>query len=119
MNMQKFLQAADSVYKNPIWSSPVTAVDRITLVANTPKLYTLPANVEFILLNSIKSIYVLFGLSDVVATIPDEYDSDILDGSSPMLNPGLICGISFTNFTSMSLISTENTIVTIQRWSRR
>lgn len=117
MNMQKFLQAADPIYKNPIWAFPLTATDKLALTANIAKLYAIVANTEIILLNATRDIYVLFGDSGVVAEVPDEYD--ILDGSSPMLNPGVICNISFTSYTHISVISGYDCIVTVQRWSRR
>jgi len=117
--MSKFLQAADPIYKNPIWAFPITATDRISLTANEAKLYTIPTNSEIILISSPKEVYVLFGDETVVSDIPDEYDPDILNGSSPMYCPGMICGVSFTGYTHLSVISEISTIVYIQRWSRR
>jgi len=117
MNMQKFLQAADPIYKNPIWAFPLTATDKLALTANTAKLYAIPSNTEIILINSTKDIYVLFGTAAVEAEIPDEYD--ILDGTAPMLNPGTICNLTFADYTHLSIISSSASTVTIQRWSRR
>ena len=117
MTMQKFLQAADPIYKNPIFAFPLTDTDKLSLTANVPKLYVIPSNTEILLANATRDIYVLFGSSAVIAEIPDEYD--ILDGSAPMLNPGVICNITFSNHTHISFVSTYDCTVTIQRWSRR
>jgi hypothetical protein len=117
MNMSKFLQAADPIYKNPIIAFPLTATDRLVFQSNIAKLYEIPSNTELILITSTKAVYVLFGNDSVFAELPDEYD--VLDGSAAMLNPGLICGISFTGYTHISLISASSGELTIQRWARR
>jgi len=117
MSMQKFLQAADPIYKNPISSFPLTDTDKLALTADVPKLYAIPSNTEILLFQSTKDFYVLFGDSTVVVEVPDEYD--ILDGSAPMLNPEKICNVSFSNYTHVSIISESNCAVFVQRWSRR
>jgi len=117
MNMTKFLQAADPIYKNPIFSFPLTATDILILAANVAKLYAIPANVELLLINSTSNIYVLFGDDTVEASVPDEYD--VLDGSAPMLNPGLICGLSFAGLTHFSVVCAGSCVVSVQRWARR
>jgi hypothetical protein len=118
--MVKFLQAADPIYKNPILAFPLTATDRLVLEANVAKLYAIPSNTGMIQIIGTASICVLFGGSNVEATIPDEYDEDVLDGTAPMLDPGLICGLPFGTAPGYaSIISSEACTVYIQRWSRR
>jgi hypothetical protein len=119
MNMSKFLQAADPVYKNPILAFPLTAVDSILILSNEPKLYAIPSGTELIMFNATKDIYVLFGDEEVIAELPSTPGDDVLDGTASMLNPGLICGITFSTYTHVSLISADTCYVTIQRWSRR
>jgi hypothetical protein len=118
MDMKKFLQAADPTYNNPILSTQLTASDRLSLTANTAKRYAIPTGTDLILFTPSKDIWVLFGGSDVEVEVPDEYD--VVDGSAPLLNPGLICNVSFsTQLTHVSLISEQDCQVSIQRWSRR
>lgn len=116
MNMTKFHQAADPIYQNPIFSFPLTAVDSLILTANTAKRYTIVSNTELLLLNATKDIYVLFGDVTIEAEVPN---TDVLTGVSAMLNPGVICGISFIGATHLSIISPYDTVVTLQRWARR
>ena len=113
--MSHFIQAEDT-HKNPIFSFPITATDRLALSANVAKLYTIPANSNFILLISSADIHVLLGDAEVLASIPDEYD--VLDGSAPILNPGVICNVAFDHHTHISIISESDCTVSVLRWRR-
>lgn len=118
-SMVQFLQAADPQYKNPILSFPITATDRIKITAGVAVRYTIPDNVDILFFNSVENLIIQFGDSSVVAEIPDEYDSDILDGTAAMLNPGPICSIPFAGYTHASVICAVDCYVYIQRWARR
>ena len=119
MEMTKFLQAQDPIFKHPILSFPLTAVDRLYLQANIAKAYAIPSNTDKFLFSSTESIYVIFGNSNVADSLSlDEYDNDILDGSACMLDPGVICNVSFEDFTHVGLISGYACNVFIQRWGR-
>lgn len=108
MDMRVFKQTRDANVNGVVLSMSPTAVDCLSLTASTAAAYTIPSNVDSVLVYSLKDVYVSVNATVTLGTT--------LGGTAPMPNPGVL--VLDPTDTKLTILSETDCKVFVYRWSK-